>query len=186
MEGGQDYSPVLVTLSICYYQVLYFSHHVFGGFVGEIDCSSVVGLLPAIFCGQLVEAAAVYADYDPGVEEEIVCCFEVADVFISDWRKTKVSDFGVLGAGNSRWPCHNCVSFFHVATTLRHEHHARYIAFFRKNIFTHFELAIRVVVRKTSRSQILPKRGLGVGTTLKQARDEWQICYMSQASTLQK
>lgn len=53
-----------------------------------------------------MEAAAIYTNDDPGVEEEIVCCFEIADVFISVLEKDEVSNFGVLDAGL----CHKCLS----------------------------------------------------------------------------
>jgi len=47
-------------------------HHSYGGCIGKIDGSTIVGLRPGIFGGELVEAAAVDADHDISVGKETV------------------------------------------------------------------------------------------------------------------
>ena len=59
------------------------SHHSYGSRIGEIDCSSVIGLGPGILGRELVEAAAVDADDDVGGGEETIGSFEGAGVFES-------------------------------------------------------------------------------------------------------
>jgi len=75
---------------------LYFCHDVSGSCVGEIYCSAVIGLFPAIFGGELVKAASVYTNDDPGVGQEIVGCLEVADVLESVGEDNEMSGLGML------------------------------------------------------------------------------------------
>lgn len=83
--------PIFITLSVRHNQILHLLHDGFCGLVQKVDCSPVVGLLPAILGRKLVEAAPVDADDDPGVKKEGVRCLEVADVFESGTEARIVS-----------------------------------------------------------------------------------------------
>jgi len=75
--------PIFITLPIRHNKIVNLPHHGGGGGIGEVNCSTIVGLGPGIFGGELVEAAAVDADDDVGGGEKTVGGFEGAGVFES-------------------------------------------------------------------------------------------------------